>query len=155
MLETKTHQIDGVTYDITQLEGMLGIEVLGRLVKVFGSAFAADDPLGSFTRNLSTDDIKYLCTVFAKTTLHSTEANPDARVQLKDSIGFHFAGKYGRMLKWLWACIDVNYETFFADLGFTKEVRDQLMTRAKSEMLKPATSPAGSSGASSSPASVA
>jgi hypothetical protein len=55
-----------------------------------------------------------LCEAFAKTTRVVTGTNQE-RV-LGDIFDDHFAGKYGAMIKWVIACLEVNFGSFLAEV---------------------------------------
>lgn len=152
-IDTKSHVISGTTYDIQQLGAKLGKKILMRLFRSVAPAFAADEPgdaLATFAKSMTDEDLDYLCDAFAKVTMVQPDGGaPDARVLLADRFDTHFAGKYGQMLKWLWAAIDTNFETFFDDLGFNAKQREQLLSGMKAEMLGTPTQKTSSSGASS------
>lgn len=142
MRQTQSHVIDGIAYDITQLDAMTGLDVMAILARVLGPAAGAEDPGAALTKSLTGADLRSLCQTFAKVTMVQPSPNsPDARVPLAGILNDHFAGQYGRMMQWLKACVMCNYETFFADLG-------GILAGMPTEPKLPATSPAPSSGAS-------
>lgn len=163
MRQSKAHTIDGFTYTIAQLGAKDGRKVLARVLRAV--AGAAGDAAGLATgvdateaalagvakliENLSDADVDYLCDSFAPTTLFGPEGK-DVQLQLKDNFDDHFAGRYGALVKWLWAALETNYASFFASLGL-----EGIVAQAKALTMKTSTpsAPTAPSGASSSPAS--
>lgn len=160
MRESRPHTIDGFTYTIQQLGAKQGRIVLARVLRVVAGAAAAaqdqSDPLeaagaavGKLAESLTDAEIDYLCDTFAKTTLVGPEGT-DKAVPLADKFDDHFAGRYGAMIKWLWAALETNYSSFLSDLGLDVGA---LVAGAKTAMVGTLQSQTPRSGASSSPAS--
>lgn len=150
-LETKSHTINGFTYDIAQLGAKQGRIVLARVLRIVGVAAEAADPVAKLASALTDAEIEFLCDTFAKTTMFG-QADTGNRVPLKDQFDLHFAGRYGDMIQWLWAALMVNYESFFSELGLSA---DKLQAAAKNVMAGNLANPTPPSGASSSTASAA
>lgn len=165
MRESRTHLINGFSYTIQQLGAKDGRRVLARLLRsVAGAAGEASDlvkegsngaeaalaGIAKLVENLSDADVDYLCDTFAPTTLYGPEGK-DVQLQLKDSFNDHFAGKYGDMVRWLWAALETNYASFFDGLGLDVGAWVEKAKNAMSPTTpKPSTE---ASGSSSSPAS--
>ncbi len=150
--EVKEHNIDGFTYQIAQLGAKQGKKVLAHLMRVIGPAFEASDPVAKFAATFSDDEFDFLCDTFAKTTQFYADEDPAKVFDLASKFDDHFTARYGSLLKWLWACVDSNYSAFLSELGLTPEVRDQLLTAARTEMtssMSKAPTPIGPSGAAS------
>jgi hypothetical protein len=165
MRESKTHTIGDFNYTITQLGAKQGRVVLARVMRaVAGAAGDAATSAGTdgaeaalvgmakLVESLSDADVDYFCDTFSKTTLVARESTPDKQVPLADQFDDHFAGRYGAMIKWLWAALETNYASFLGDLGLDTGA---LAKAAKAAMSKSSTpiNPIAPSGASSSPAS--
>lgn len=164
MREAKTHTVGDFNYTITQLGAKSGRLVLARVMRaVAGAAGKAASAAGGdgaeaalvgitkLVESLGDADVEYLCDVFAKTTMVARSETPDKQVLLADQFDDHFAGRYGAMVKWLWAALDTNYASFLGDLGLAGA-----LDAAKAAMTpKPSilSSPTTPSGVSSSPAS--
>jgi hypothetical protein len=168
MRESKTHLINGFNYTVSQLGAKEGRRVLARILRsVAGAATAAGDlardggdateaalsGVAKLVENLSDADVDYLCDTFAATTMVGPEGQ-DVALPLKDQFNEHFAGKYGDMVKWLWASLETNYGSFLGGLGLNVEA---LVGKAKTALTAQKTStpasPTAPSGSSSSPAS--
>jgi hypothetical protein len=147
MRESKTHAIDGYDYNITQLGAKQGRLVLARVVRIAAAAAEATDPVGKLASALTDAEVDYLCDTFSKT----TQVGKDNKyLLLSDCFDDHFAGRYGAMVKWLWAALETNYSSFLADVGLSTE---SLTAAAKTAMSSTRTSPTSQSGALSSMAS--
>lgn len=158
MRDTRKHTINGVNYEIQQLGAKEGRRVLARIMRaVAGAAGAAQgqkDPLeaaaagaSKLAEALTDEEIDFLCDTFAKCT--QFEPAPGKLLLLADQFDDHFAGRYGAMVKWLWAAMETNYSSFLSDLGLNAladGVRGAMTGLTKA-------SPTPLSGDSSSPAS--
>jgi hypothetical protein len=135
MRDVKSKVIDAYNYRIQQLGAKQGRAVLARLMKLMGPIADADNEGEAFAKiaaSISDDDLDYFCRVFgAATQFHAV--TDDKRVFQLDEATFdeHFAGRYGEMLKWLWACIDANFANFFAGLGINPQLPDLAATAGK------------------------
>lgn len=152
MRQPKSHTINGFVYDIQQFGAKEGRIVLAHVMRVVAGAAEGDgsDAIAKLAAGLTDQEVNYLCDTFAKYTMVGPEGT-DNRVPLKDQFDTHFIGRYGDMLKWLWAALETNYSSFFSDLGLSPDKLQSVMANA---MLggSPA-SPIAQSGASSSQAS--
>jgi hypothetical protein len=153
MRESKQHTFDGFTYTIQQLGAKEGRVVLARIARIVAAAAAgegADESVAKLAEKLTDAEVNFLCDTFTKTTQVAAEGT-DKVLRLEDVFDSHFAGQYGAMLKWLWAALETNFGSFFANLG----VDPAALASGVTNMLKSSTptSPTASSGASSSPAS--
>lgn len=153
--EVQEHTLGNRVYKIQQLGSTDARRVFLRVLKALGPAVAAaggkgDDEataaaIGTLCEKLSDADLDYLVTTFAKVTRVSPTDNPNVEFVLGNIVEEEFAGKMGRMLGWLWACLKTNYATFLDDLP--AEVRSGLMVlMTRTETSTPA--PTGQSGAS-------
>lgn len=145
MRETKCHTIDGFTYTIQQLGAKQGRIVLARVIRIVAGAAESADPIAKLASTLTDAEVDYLCDTFAKTTQFGLEGT-DKIFLLGDKFDDHFAGRYGAMVKWLWAALETNFSSFLADAGLDAEALTQ---RAKTAMSSTQASPTGPSGVSS------
>lgn len=151
MRESKIHTIDSYVYTVQQLGAKQGRIVLARMLRVIGPAAEAQDSVAKLAASLTDDEVNYLCDTFSKATQVSKSEDLSRSVALSDVFDDHFAGRYGAMVKWLWAALDTNYASFLGDLGLAGA-----LDAAKAAMTpKPSilSSPTTPSGVSSSPAS--
>lgn len=130
MRETVSKSIDGFEYQIQQLGAKQGKTVMARMLRVFAPAAEASDPIAKLAAALTDAELDFLCDTFAKVTQFSAADKPQAVLRLSDFFDDHFAGRYGAMVKWLWACVEVNYGTFLADVGLGPNDLANLMGRA-------------------------
>jgi hypothetical protein len=131
MRETKTVTISGVEYQITQLGAKQGRAVLARLLKILGPAAEATNPVVELSKTVTEDELEFLCSTFAKVTQFSPESGK--LFLLADQFDLHFAGKYGEMFQWLWACLEANYATFLGGLGLDVKNLPELAKAAMSK----------------------
>jgi tail assembly chaperone len=133
MREVQNHTVDNQTYRIQQLGAKQGRLVLGRLLRLAGPAAEADDPITKLLGALSDSEIDFLCDTFAKTTrVAGTNANgQEVELELSGIFDDHFAGRYGAMIKWLWACLQCNFGSFIEGLGISAD-KLQALAMAKS-----------------------
>jgi hypothetical protein len=121
MREVQTQEIDQTKYLITQLGAKQGKTVLARLLRIIGPAIEANDneQIGKLMSGLTDAEIDFMCDTFARVTRVATTnaKGQDVEMVLSDIFDDHFAGKYDSMLKWLWACLNVNYATFIKGLN--------------------------------------
>lgn len=86
-------------------------------------------------KGLSDEDLDYFCDAFAKSTqLQAT----NTYVGLDTTFDEHFAGKYGAMFRWLWACLKLNYNGFLAEFGISAEALESLLESIKGTASKAA-----------------
>lgn len=156
MLDVKDRTIDGVTYKVAQLPWRDARKLLVRLYQILGPAVGqglagldarnegddgkpkglGDLPLKSIgdmvtaltTRCTEADfefitDMAVSCTVLVK--------DERREVPLSTEIVFHFAGAYGRMLKWLAFVLEVNYLGFSQGRGNLSTFLAQAAEKAK------------------------
>lgn len=137
MREVQIHNIDGTDYRIQQLGAKVGKTVLMRLFRIAGPAMEAkdDEQVTRLLGALGDAEVDFLCETFAKTTaVCMTNAKGQAcELELSNIFDEHFAGKYDLMLKWLWACIKANFETFPKGLGLDADKLRALMMKAMAE----------------------
>ena len=130
MLHTEEKQIGDHTFKISQLGSREGRRILVRLIKLLGPALgeivesrgnieqAIGAGLSDLARNITNDDLTDLCQTFGNSTEVIIEGKP-----VRLSIDFQeifFAGRYGAMMKWLKACLEVNFADFTELLGATE-----------------------------------
>ena len=165
MRESRQHTIGDYTYTIQQLGAKEGRIVLARVLRVIagaaGAAQSSDDALeaagagiAKLVEGLSDAELTFLCDTFARATMVGRAGTMDA-IRLSDGVTFdeHFAGRYGEMLRWLWASLETNYASFLSDMGLNAETLANLQQGVKTAMGLNKASPTPPSGASSSPAS--
>ena len=129
MIESEKKTIDGDTYTIHQLGAGEGRKMLVRLTKVLGPSLGRlaevqgeKDPnlseaiataIYELSSHLTEADLDWACEVFGKRTELELEGG---KIQVLDLElqELHFAGRFGSMLKWLGACLEVNFRDFFA-----------------------------------------
>lgn len=116
MRQTKSKDINGVTYNVTQLGATAARKVLIRLARLLGAGAANKEPIAGIMSALNDDDIEYLCSEFGKMT--TVQMGPNTPY-LNSIFEEHFAGKTLDMLKWLAFCIEVNFEDFLREAGLT------------------------------------
>jgi microcystin degradation protein MlrC len=145
MRESKNHNIDGYTYAVQQLGAKKGRLVLARVIRIVSGAAESDDPVAKLGASLSDAEVDYLCDTFAATTQVSKEGDPNKAWVLADVFDDHFAGRYGAMVKWLWAALETNYSSFLSDVGLSPEALKSAMTNAKNSILQSPTPPSGGS----------
>ncbi len=120
--KNESRQIGDCTYEVTQLGGIAGRKVFGRLVKLLGGAVGAlsgikengpDAMVAAFkslAENLDDQTIEYLCTTFdGLTQVHLPSGKTP---NLRDVFDDHFAANYGDMVSWLVFCLEVNFGSF-------------------------------------------
>jgi hypothetical protein len=146
MRKSVTKDIDGITFTIQQLGAKDGRRVLTRITKVVGSGFAGDS-FAAAVQALTDADVDFLCDTFAANTTYSEDGGQHTYelAKLFDEI---FADKYGTMLRWLWACLEVSFGSFLGELGITPGVVSELKTKAMAAMAAPS-APISSSGSPS------
>lgn len=102
---TEVKDIEGCSYEITQLGAIKGSAVFVRVLKMLGPALATGN-VGSLLGALDEADVKYLVDAFAPLT------NVPGQGQLDKIFDLHFAGRYKALVQWLLACLQVNYGEF-------------------------------------------
>ena len=143
MRESKVHNINGTNYTIQMLGAKVGKSLLARMLRMFGPAIEAEDTMTRLCAALTDTDLDFLCDTFAATTM--VELGPDRLVPLKGVFEDHFAGKYGDMVKWLWASVETNYGTFLADVGLSPDKLQAAMAQAMMGATQAPITPSGAS----------
>lgn len=159
-----TLTVAGTQYQVTQVGGRTGGQILFRGGQTFAAAMATGLSMKSsdttvatmmaLVRGMSLDDYDWLCDEMAKCTLVGiVDTAGDGRVTftpltpaLYDS---HFRGKYMAQMDWLKGALEANFGDFFVEL----QGRFTAWAAATASVSKAPTVPAasGGSGASSSP----
>ena len=119
--KTESKDIDGVTYEVTALGGFQGLETFAKLVKLIGPVIANKDDLTKALQGLDPTEL----VVLAKTFAACTHVTPQPNVEDAAKVGgpldkifdLHFSQNYGRMMKWLYFCIDLNFGDFLKGSG--------------------------------------
>jgi len=164
-LETKSTDIGGVAYQVTQLPAMRGLKLLNRLGRALGPALAdllggaeslssiAQMDLGAlgvsvralFDR-LTEDELQF----FTATLLENARVTINGQVgPLMPVFDLHFAGQYENLFRLLWFALETNYGNFSGGLvGRLVALRGQA-SPIEASTISP---PPGQPGASSSPA---
>lgn len=126
MLEVRSKEISGVTYEVRQLDAIKGRRVFVRFAKLVapiataikGSTKSGAEDLAGALRELvnavQEDDLDFFCDSFAPSTCI---VDGNKKPELSKSFALHFAGKYHEMIEWLAFCFEVNFGTFFQKLG--------------------------------------
>lgn len=122
MLETKAKEIDGVMYEVTQLDALKGRRVFVRFAKIVAPVLTTlktakgDEEqllagvLAQLFTSVSEDDVDFFCDAFAPSTRLLKDGK---KPRLSDAFAFHFAGNYAALLQWLAFCVEVNFGSFF------------------------------------------
>ena len=140
MLKSETREIGGKHYCVTQLAAEPGQFLFFQLVKFAGPSVAAllndwrgegatvdagtvGKALSELTSQLTYETFRKFVDTFIDSTvvIGGVDANGnEIRQPLSKSKALAFAGDYGSLVKWLGFCLEVNYASFFADMGLTK-----------------------------------
>lgn len=118
-IETKSKEIDGVTYTVTQLPGMKALKMQPRLARVIAPALAlASTDVGagiaSLFERLTPDELDAI----ARELLFNATADEIPLFGTKGCFDSHFAGCSERVLTLLrFAIEEVNFAGFFAAFG--------------------------------------
>ncbi len=107
--------IGGIEFSIYPLGAMTGRKVLTRLIRMAGPAMGKDTSLADLFAGIKEEDIEYLCDIFAQVTM--VTLSPEKKPDLKAVFDNVFAGRYEVMVEWLKACLEVNFSSFFQNLG--------------------------------------
>lgn len=134
--QTKSKDINGYTYKVTQLGALVGRKALARLAQATGPAIGtyastqgdnetkSNAALARLLGALSESETEYFCDLFAPTTTVSgKEFRGDAALDI--NFDDHFAGNYDALIKWLVFSLEVNFG------GFFDEARRKLAAQAK------------------------
>jgi tail assembly chaperone len=121
--------IDGETYEIRMLDGVVGFRLYTRLLQCAGAALkelGKIDTKGDHTElaaravcallaGLPPELYEEARALFAEsTTLHKSDGKKPA---LKHHFGNHFAGRYAHLSKWMIECFKVNFADFLDESG--------------------------------------
>lgn len=122
MQKTETVQIDGDEYELTQLGALEGRKILTKLLQMIGPSLqelAAAETLNEKAmgaavakalESLDEGTFELICDVFGKrTTVLVDGKKPALTGPVFDQ---HFAGRYLAMMKWLFACMKLNFFDF-------------------------------------------
>jgi len=132
MLKSDTREIGGKRYCVTQLAAEPGQRLFFQLAKLIGPSVAAllrewqgkevtpdtvAAALSEFVQTLTYAQFRD----FVDTFMGSTDVlgEDDKRVKLLSMKALAFAGDYGSLMKWVAFCLEVNYASFFGDMGLT------------------------------------
>lgn len=107
--------IGGIEFSIYPLGALTGRKVLTRLIRMAGPAMGKDTSLADLLGGIKEEDVEYLCDVFGQVTMVTLA--PDKKPDLKTVFDNVFAGRYEVMTEWLKACLEVNFSSFFQNLG--------------------------------------
>lgn len=121
-LKTETKHIGQHSYTVTQLDAVRGRKMATRIARILGPALDgiskdAGAALGTALKNLSDEDVDYVCETFAASSTVSGGEYGSKQPSLESVFAVHFAGKYGEMLQWLAFCFKVNFESFLEGAG--------------------------------------
>lgn len=146
----ETPPINGFIYKIEKLGAKKGRALMASLVRTLGPAFDGDDRIAKLCASLSDAQLEMVCDTLAEKTRFSPEANPSAEFFLKSEFDRHFSGRYGSMLLWLKACLEVNFGNFLQELGVDAgSLKDLLAVAMQAQSNPTSTAPTGASGAAS------
>lgn len=125
MIETIPKTIEGHSYRLHQLGAKDGRHMLVRLTKVLGPSLGrladADrsrlsesiaQAIYELSVHMTEEDLDWVCETFGKRTELELEGGALKVLDLELQ-ELHFAGRYGAMVKWLGACLEVNFQDFF------------------------------------------
>lgn len=113
--EQKSKVIGNFEYQVTQLGATEGRKVFTRLAKLLGAGAGSKEPIAGILAALNDEDVGYLCEVFAKVTF--VKIDEKRSPQLSGIFEEHFAGQYNGMVKWLLFCLELNFASFFQEIG--------------------------------------
>lgn len=144
MLKTERKMIGEYEYAVTQLDAVKGSRVFTRLTKILAPAIVGlssastqikgtkpadvDDvtgskmfeALGKLAENLTEADVDFFRECFAASTdvmITDEQTGKQRSPKLSTIFGLHFAGKYDEMIEWLVFCFEVNFGSFFVQIG--------------------------------------
>ena len=137
MIETVAKEIDGQTYHLHQLGAKDGRHMLVRLTKVLGPSLgrlaeislpekgerlppggrkslgeAVAGALFELSATITEADLDWICQTFGGRTEVDLEGGKRILLDL-EAQELHFAGRFGTMIRWLGACLEVNFRDFF------------------------------------------
>jgi hypothetical protein len=122
-IRTEDRTIGEFTYHASQVPALEGRRAFARLARLLGPALAAmatgqgadvGGALGRLVENLKDEDMDYFCDLFGK---HCTVDYPKGRVSVGEIFPIHFAGNYGAMMKWVLFNLELNFGSFFDEMG--------------------------------------
>lgn len=125
-IRTENKVIGDSTYRARQLPAGEGRRAFARLVRFLGPALAGltsgekdkganlGATLAGLASALTPEDVDYFCDTFGAV---NDVKNGDDWPRVSAVFDIHFAGKYGEMMKWIAWNIELNFGSFFADLG--------------------------------------
>jgi tail assembly chaperone len=128
VLKTEERTIGETRYRISQLGFGRGRATLVRLGHVLGPVVAelvgaaggldggaaAAAAVKELAARMTDADLEYFCETFAAAT--EVQVADGKWVPLRGVMEVQFAGRYDEMFRWLAACAEVNYSSFFAGL---------------------------------------
>ena len=128
-LKKETKDIGGDTYEASQFPAPKGMALLEWLMQKVGPGLEAmfDDDgktndangvfkgVGRILKQLSGKDLQYLYDQFADSCTVGGVLMNKENIKM-----FHFAGRYGELFQWMLWMLNVNYESFFAEMGTLK-----------------------------------
>ncbi len=159
-VQTKTFEVDGDQYEITQLGAKQGRKLWLKLLHsiapaikelsksevktldksvVLAALSAAIENLDDATTEALYEAYGATCTVL----IRETGNTPNLTGAVFDQ---HFAAKYVSMSKWLWECTSYNFGSFLSDTSFGSV--KSLFKRVAAETLSKSESPKDSTGSS-------
>jgi hypothetical protein len=129
MLPTFEKVIDGETYEIRMLDGVVGFRLYTRLLTCAGGALQAlgkidaegdrtelaARAIGALLASLPQDLYEEARGLFADNTTVFKASGQKPR--LKNVFGLHFAGRYAHLTKWMVECFRVNFADFLDEGG--------------------------------------
>lgn len=137
MLKSETREIGGRKLEVTQLGTGQGLKLFFKLGKLVGPSIATlirqwqgkaiskqvvADAMLELVEKLEWSDFQELVNVCAKSTSQvvTNERGETLRIELSKTIDtIAFAGDYLSLMKWLAFCLELNFASFFVDLGLT------------------------------------
>lgn len=132
MLKTETREIGGKRYAVTQLASDKGIRIFFELFKLLGpgmivmlkswngkkvDARAAMGGVSELLQALDYDKFSMFVAAFMEST--ALIGDQGQRVELVKMRSLAFAGDYASLIKWIGFCLEVNFGSFFDDMGLT------------------------------------
>lgn len=142
MLKSESKEIGGKRYCVTQLAAEPGQRLFFHLVKLVGPSVSAllhewrggevstgvvASALSELVSQLEYSKVReFIDTFMTATTVIGTDKDGnEVRLSLEKQKALAFAGDYGSLVKWLAFCLEVNYGSFFDDMGLTSLLSEQ------------------------------
>lgn len=136
MLKSDTREIGGKRYCVTQLAAEPGQRLFFQLAKLIGPSVAAllrewqgkevtpdtvAAALSEFVQSLTYAQFRDFVDTFMGSTkvLGTNDKGEETQAPLLSMKALAFAGDYGSLMKWIAFCLEVNYGSFFGDMGLT------------------------------------